>query len=160
MRLSLIAAMASNRVIGRDNALPWRLPPDLKHFKRLTLGHCVIMGRKTFESMGKPLAGRTNIVITRNHEYWPEGVKIAHTVQGALALARGEEVFIIGGAEIYRQTLPVADRLYLTLIEKDFDGDTRFPEYPESEWELVSEERGQHADLSYRFLVYDRKDID
>ncbi|HEX6864402.1 MAG TPA: dihydrofolate reductase, partial [Thermoanaerobaculia bacterium] len=114
MKISLIAALARNRVIGRDNRLPWRLPPDLRRFKQLTMGHTLLVGRKTFESIGRPLPGRSMLVVSRQEGYSPEGVRVARSVQEALDLARagGEtELFVAGGAEIYRQTLPVADRL-------------------------------------------------
>ncbi len=160
MRLSAIVAMASNRVIGADNQLPWRLPADLARFKRLTLGHTLLLGRKTYESIGRPLPGRTLVVVTRQKDYAPEGVKVAHSVEEALALARGDsEVFIAGGAELYAQTMDRLDRLYLTLIERDFPGDTRFPEVDLSGWRLIEEERHPAAsatDLPYAFLTYER----
>lgn len=160
MIISIIVAMSVNRVIGRDNRLPWRLPADLQRFKRLTMGHCLIMGRKTFESIGRPLPGRTIIVLTRRRDYAPPGVLVAHTVDEALALAQGDEVFIAGGAEIYRQTLPLADRLYLTLIEKEIPGDAFFPPLNEADWQLVSQERYDADETNpfpHRFLIYERK---
>jgi dihydrofolate reductase len=161
MKVSLIAAMARNRVIGRDNRLPWHLPADLRRFKRLTMGHTMILGRKTFESVGRPLPGRPMIVVTRQEGYAPEGVRVAHSVQEALAMAQGEdEVFVAGGAEIYRQTLPVADRLHLTVIEEDFAGDTWFPEYDEAQWEVVErEDHGPSAGFPFpfSFRVLDRR---
>jgi dihydrofolate reductase len=142
MRLSLIVAMARNRVIGIDNRLPWRLPADLRRFKKLTLGHTLIMGRKTFESIGKPLPERTTIVVTRQQDYAPEGVLVAHSVDEALAMAQGEEeVFVAGGEEIFRQTLDRADRLYVTELQRNFHGDTFFPEFDESAWRIVRLER-------------------
>ncbi len=158
-RMSLIAAMAANRVIGRDNRLPWRLPADLKRFKRLTMGHALIMGRKTFESIGRPLPGRSTIVVTRQTGYAPPGVQVAHSVQEALDLAGGE-AFIAGGAGLFQETLPVADRLYLTLIEKEFEGDTFFPDFDPSGWRLVEEERHEpdaEVPYGYRFQIYDRR---
>jgi dihydrofolate reductase len=177
MRISLIVAMAADRVIGRDGALPWRLPADLRRFKRLTMGHALIVGRKTWESIGRPLPGRTMIVVTRQPDYQAvnqavdqaEGVQVVHSVDEALRIAREvspDEAFVAGGAEIYRATLPVADRLHLTRIEQDFPGDTRFPDYDESLWELVDEERHEPAgDLddspfAYAFQVFDRKHQD
>lgn len=163
MKITLIAAMASNRVIGRDNDVPWKLPPDLKRFQRLTMGHVLLMGRRTYESVGKPLPGRTNLVVTRQAGYAPEGVQVARTVEAALAWAKqtGEsELFVAGGAEIYRQTLPVADRLQLTRIEEAFAGDTYFPEYDESEWVLVEHEDhgpGEGAPFAYSFQVFERR---
>ncbi len=160
MTISLIVAMSRNRVIGRDNRLPWRLPADLRRFQHLTMGHCLIMGRKTYESIGRPLPGRTIIVLTRQANYAPPGVLVAHTLEEALALAQGEEVFIAGGAHVYQQAVALADRLYLTLIEEDIAGDASFPPLNESEWQLVSDQP-YDADATnpypYRFLVYERK---
>ena len=160
-RISLIAAMARNRSIGIDNRLPWHLPADLKRFKALTQGHTLVMGRKTFESIGRPLPWRTTIVITRQPGYRPEGVLVAPSVDAALALAareNEEEVFVGGGEEIFRQTLEGADRIYLTRIERDFPGDTFFPEFDESAWRLV--EREDHAAAgeapAFSFLTWDK----
>ncbi len=160
MRLSIIAAMSANRVIGRNNDLPWRLPADWKRFKSLTMEHHLIMGRKTFESIGQPLPGRTTVVITHQTDYAPEGVLVAHSVEQALQMAAGDdEVFVAGGAQIYQQVLPRADRLYLTSIHEDFEGDTHFPEFEESDWKLISEE-GYGPDeknpYAYTFLIYER----
>ena len=141
MRLSIIAAMSANRVIGNNNNLPWRLPADLKRFKSLTMGHHLIMGRKTFESIGQPLPGRTTVVITHQTGFAPEGVLVAHSIDQALHVVAGDdEVFVAGGAQIYQQMLPRADRLYLTSIHAEFEGDTNFPEFEESDWQLISEE--------------------
>ncbi len=159
MKLSIIAAMSVNRVIGRNNGLPWKLPPDLRRFQSLTLGHCLLMGRKTFQSIGRPLPGRTTIVVTHQSDYAPAGVLVAHSLEEALRLASGDEVFVAGGAQIYRQTLPLAERLYLTLVEKEFPGDTWFPEYNESDWRLIWEDRREPSagiDFAYRFLLYER----
>jgi dihydrofolate reductase len=160
MRLSAIVAMASNRIIGANNQLPWRLPADLARFKRLTLGHTLVMGRKTYESIGRPLPGRTMIVVTRQRGYAPEGVKVAHSVDEALALAQGDdEVFIIGGAELYAQTMDRLDRLYLTRIEREFPGDTSFPEVDLSTWKLIEQEHHPASSpdaLPYAFLTYER----
>ncbi len=142
MIVSVIAAVAENQVIGADNSLIWHLPEDLKNFKRLTMGKFLIMGRKTWESIGKPLPGRTNIVITSSRQYEVEGCLVFNSLQMALHYAdqQGQdEVFIIGGGEIYRQALPVADKLYLTSIKAAFAGDTFFPEINSEEWEVVSE---------------------
>jgi dihydrofolate reductase len=160
MRLSAIVAMAANRVIGTHNQLPWRLPADLARFKRLTMGHTLIMGRKTYESIGRPLPGRTFVVVTRQQGYAPQGVKVAHSVDQALELAQGDdEVFIAGGAELYAQTMDRLDRLYLTRIERDFPGDTYFPEVDLSGWRLLEQEHhpasGPEA-LPYAFLTYER----
>lgn len=154
--------MAANRVIGRDGALPWRLPADLKRFKQLTMGHALIVGRKTWESIGRPLPGRTMIVVTRQPGYQAEGARVVHSVEEALRLAREvspEEAFVAGGADLYRETLPLADRLHLTRIEQEFPGDTRFPEFDESQWRRVDEERHEaSADtpFAYTFQIFDR----
>jgi dihydrofolate reductase len=163
MRTSLIAAMARNRVIGRDNRVPWRLPADLRRFKQLTMGHILIVGRKTFDSIGcRPLPGRRMVVVTRQEGYAPEGVLVARSIEEALALGRGaDEVFVAGGAEIYRQSLPVADRLQLTLIEEDFPGDVYFPEFDPADWRLVErEDHGPTDDVpfSWSFQVLDRSE--
>lgn len=166
MRVSLIAAMAAGRVIGKDNRLPWRLPEDLRRFKELTLGHPLVMGRKTFESIGRPLPGRTTVVVTRRQDYAPEAVRVAHSIDEALELAAGlpgaDEVFIAGGAELYRETLPRADRLYLTRLEAEFPGDVRFPDFDESQWRLVAEERREpthEVPYAYAFQTYDRRHV-
>jgi dihydrofolate reductase len=148
--LSSIVAMAANNVIGRDNALIWHLPEDLKHFKRTTMGRPIIMGRKSYDSIGKPLPGRPNIVISRksgeaineNGPFYFPGIEEAITEGRKRAAARHvDEVFIIGGGEIYKQTLPLIDRLYLTVLQKDYEGDTYFPDFDWDEWKIVSEER-------------------
>jgi dihydrofolate reductase len=125
--IALIAAMARNRVIGIDNSLPWRLPADLKRFRELTSGHTVIMGRKTYESLGKPLPNRRNIVITTQRSYKVPGCDIAHSLGRALQLAKDDEVFVIGGEQIFRQAMPKAKIFYLTIIDADFKGDASFP---------------------------------
>ncbi len=160
MILSLIAAMSKNNVIGKDNKLLWNMPEDMKHFKKLTTGNTVIMGRKTYESMGKPLPNRRNLIVTRQDGYYAEGCQIFHTLQEAIDDCIGEEEsFIIGGAEIYLQSLPAADRLYLTRIDKEFEGDTRFPDFSLSEWRLTKYIR-HHADeknpYAYSFSEYER----
>ncbi len=160
MRLSIIAAMSANRVIGRNNSLPWKLPADLKRFKNLTMGHHLLMGRKTFESIGQPLPGRTTVVITRQSRYSPTGVLVAHSVEQALQLAaQDSEVFVAGGAQIYQQMLPRADRLYLTSLDKEFEGDAAFPDFDASDWQLIFQEtRGPDEKNSYHysFLTYER----
>jgi len=160
--LSIIVAMSRHRVIGLNNSLPWRLPADLKRFKRLTMGHTLLMGRKTLQSIGRLLPGRTIVVITRQKDFAAEGVLVAHSIDEALKLAAGDEVFIAGGAQIYHQTLPLADRLYLTIIDAEFAGDAYFPALDESDWQLLSEERHDPSEAnpySYRFLVYERKTV-
>jgi len=160
MRLALIVAMAENRVIGRNNQLPWRIPADLRHFKALTLGKPVIMGRKTYESIGRPLPGRDNIVISADSGYQAEGCQVVHSVEQALEAAGScEEAMIIGGANLYRQTLENADRLYLTLVKAEPEGDTWFPEIELQQWREI--ERQAHAadesnEYDYDFVVLER----
>ncbi|MDX9707208.1 MAG: dihydrofolate reductase [Azospira sp.] len=156
--VSLIAAMDRRRLIGRDNALPWRLPEDLRHFKATTLGKPVIMGRKTWESLGRPLPGRRNIVVSRHPDYVAEGGETATSLPAALALAgEADEVFIIGGADIYRQALPLAQRLHLTEIDAEFAGDAWFPEFPLAEWREAARETQRSADgLDFAFVRYER----
>ncbi|WP_028109703.1 type 3 dihydrofolate reductase [Ferrimonas futtsuensis] len=135
MRLSMIACMAHDRVIGKENQMPWHLPADLKHFKAITLGKPVVMGRRTFDSIGRPLPGRHNVVISRNPDYQPEGVTRVASIDEALTLlADEEEVMIIGGGQLYASLLPKADRLYLTLAQLQVEGDTRFPDYQQLQW--------------------------
>jgi len=137
--ISIIAAMTKSRVIGKNNQLPWHLSDDLKNFKKLTVGNTVIMGRKTFESIGKPLPDRNNIVISSSMPL-AENITVAKTVEEALQKAESfsKEIFIIGGASVYAQSLPFADRLYLSFIKKDYDGDAYFPEFDMSEWKAES----------------------
>lgn len=166
MKLSLIVAAAQNGVIGRNNQLPWHLPQDLKYFKATTLGKPIIMGRKTFESIGKPLPGRTNIVITRQQDWAAPGVLVAQNVEQALALGSDvrdenqqpvKEVMVIGGAEIYRHALAIADRVYLTRVHADVEGDAYFPELSDDMWKKVSETSGDaEASLPHSFLVFER----
>lgn len=156
--LALIVACADNGVIGRDNRLPWRLPEDLRHFRRLTLGHPVLMGRKTYESLGKPLEGRDNWVLTRTADYAAApGVRVFQNLAVALAAAEAQQgpVYVIGGAELYRQTLPYAQRLELTQVHADVAGDTHFPDWDRQQWRVLAQEphaadeRHAHA---YTFL--------
>ncbi|NTX15870.1 dihydrofolate reductase [Myxococcus sp. CA051A] len=159
MKLSAIVALASNRVIGAHNQLPWRLPADLARFKRLTMGHTLIMGRKTYDSIGRPLPGRAFIVVTRRQDFAPDGVTVAHSVEQALqqARARGDdEVFIAGGADLYAQTMDRVQRLYLTRIARDYPGDILFPEVDLSGWRLVEEEQHPESEPPYAFLTYER----
>lgn len=133
--ISLIAAMGRNRVIGQHNTLPWRLPADMRHFRRVTMGKPVLMGRRTFESLGKPLAGRANIVITRDTSYTAPDCQVVHSVAEALAAADGsDEIMVLGGADIFAQFLPHAARLYLTYVHGDFDGDAFFPPFDPEAW--------------------------
>lgn len=160
MKLAIIVAAARNGVIGRNNQLPWHLPQDLKYFKAVTLGKPVIMGRKTYESIGRPLPGRTNIVITRDHSWSADGVKVVHGLEEALAVAEGSsaaEVMVIGGAEIYKAALPLAQRIYLTQIEASPDGDAFFEIPAQSGWVLASRVEGDKgATVQHDFLIYDR----
>lgn len=160
MRLSLIVAMSENRVIGRNNRLPWHLPADLKRFKQLTTGHAVIMGRKTFESIGKPLPNRRNIVITRDRNFRADGAEVAHGFDEAIAMAKADsEVFIAGGAEVFREAASGADRMYITLVHAHIEGDVFFPDVDWSEWTLVENERHEADDanpLPMSFQRYER----
>ena len=156
--ISLMVAHDPNRVIGKDNQLPWHIPEDLAYFKKHTIGKGIVMGRNTLESIGRPLPRRRNIVITRNPEYRFEGVDVVHTLDQAIKLAEEvhEEVMIIGGEEVFRSVLPLADRLYITLIKKPFKGDTFFPEYG-PEWQILSEsEEFVSNGTPFSYLVYER----
>ena len=158
--ISIIVAIAQNGIIGDKNSLLWHIKEDMRFFRTMTSGHPVIMGRKTFESLGsKPLPKRKNIVITRSDLTF-EGALTAHSLYEAIAMAEGdEETFIIGGAQIYRAPLAVADRMYITRVEHDFQGDTSFPDVDYSQWRLVSEERherGEEYEWPFSFLTYDR----
>lgn len=159
--LSMIVAHANNRVIGKENDMPWHLPADLAYFKKTTLGKPIIMGRKTFESIGRPLPGRKNIVISRNADYQHEGIQVVTSVEEALKCAGDiEEVMVIGGGAIYQHCLPAANRLYITHIDADIDGDTYFPEYcTESDWQLVNEHRfsaDEKNAYNLNFCIYER----
>jgi len=158
--LSLIAAVARNGAIGKDNALLWRLPEDLQFFKRTTLGCPVIMGRKTYESIGRPLPGRRNIVISRNEGWAAAGVERASSLQAALALvADAEKAFVIGGAQIYAEALPQADEIVLTEIDRDFEGDAFFPTWDRSQFKEVARETHHSPapnDFDYAFVTYHR----
>ena len=161
MRLSIVVAMGGNRLIGKDNHLPWHLPADLAFFKKLTTGNTILMGRKTFDSIGRPLPSRRNIIITRNTNIEITGCEVVNSIEEALSLSQGEtEVMVIGGAKLYQQILPIADRLYITQVEGEFDGDTYFPHYDENDWLEVSceshqpDEKNKHA---YHFIILKRK---
>ncbi|HEV7381630.1 MAG TPA: dihydrofolate reductase [Dyadobacter sp.] len=163
MLTSIIVAVSGNGVIGKDNQLIWRLPDDLKRFKALTLGHPMIMGRKTFESIGKPLPGRTSIVVTRNADFAADGVIIAHSLQDALTEARKieeQEVFIIGGGELYKQSLSLADKLYITEVNTVTDGDTFFQITDPTQWDEIERTVHQADDrhsFSFNFVNYSKK---
>jgi dihydrofolate reductase len=159
-RLALIAALARNGVIGRNGALPWRLAADLKRFRALTMGHHIVMGRKTYQSIGRPLPGRESVVISRNAQFSAPGCLRANSLAQALALARADdEVFVIGGAALYRDALPLAQRLYLTEVAVEVAGDTFFPAFDRSHWREISREHvpaGADNELPSDFAVYDR----
>lgn len=160
--ISFILAMDENRVIGKDNQLPWHLPEDLKFFKRVTMGHPIAMGRKTHESIGRILPGRENIIITRQPNFQCEGCTVFYSVQEFVNYCRkqDDEIFVIGGAEIFKETFPFADRLYITMIREEFEGDTFFPDFDERDWELKSCEKGIKNDKNpydYEFRIYQRK---
>ncbi len=162
-RVSLIAAVSENGVIGRGGGLPWRLSKDLRRFKELTMGHHLVIGRRTWDEVGKPLPGRIMVVVTRDREFAPDGVLVAHSLEEALDLAAGDfEVFVGGGAEIYRVALERAlvDRLYITRVHAEVEGDTVFPEIDLKGWRLVSREDHDSDDRNeypFSFLVYERK---
>lgn len=157
-RIYLIAAVARNGVIGARGKLPWHLPEDLKHFRKLTLGHPVIMGRRTWESLGKPLAGRENIVVSRKAGFAAPGASAAATLAGAVALCSGEALaFVIGGAELYAAALPLADGLVLTEIDADYAGDTRFPDWDRKGWRVSQKETHTSGQgVRYDFVLYER----
>lgn len=159
--VSLIVAMAKNRTIGINNTLPWRCPEDLKHFKALTMGHHMIMGRKTFDSIGKPLPGRTTVVVSRNTQLKIEGCIVAHSLNEAIAACAGDdEIFVVGGAELYTQALPLANKLYLTEIQQNVEGDAHFPLFDMHQWREVSRETRQQdtpQPLSYHFVSLQRR---
>jgi dihydrofolate reductase len=159
-RISIIVAMARNRIIGANGVIPWHLPEELKRFKSVTMGHHIIMGRKTWESIGRPLPGRTSVIVTRQRDYRAPGAKVVHSLDDAIAACSGDtEIFVIGGAELYAQALPRAGRLHLTTVETDAAGDTVMPEIDMKDWREVSavafaaDERHRH---SFRSRVLER----
>lgn len=162
--LSIIVAMSENHVIGKDGSLPWHLPGDLAHFKKTTMGRPIIMGRKTFDSLGRPLPGRVNIIVTRNPSYHVDGAVVANSVNSALDQARAAagddgEIFILGGAEIYRQVMPSVDRMIITHVHAHCDGDTFFPEFDPAQWritEQVHHDKDQHNTYAYTICTYER----
>ena len=160
--ITIIVAKSENNVIGNDNQLIWHLPNDLKHFKQLTSGHPIIMGRKTYESLGKPLPNRTNIVITRNKDWNPEGVLVMNSLQDAIEKSKeiDEEVYIIGGGNIYEQAMDWADALEVTEVHQTFEGDTKFPEIDLAIWEETSREdfeKDEKHEYEYSFVRYERR---
>jgi len=160
MRISLIVAISENKVIGHEGGLPWHLSADLRRFKRLTMGHHLVMGRKTFESIGRLLPGRTTVVLTRNADYRIEGAVIASDFGSAIANVAGDdELFVVGGQEIYRLALPHVDRMYLTAVHATVEGDTHFPDIGWDDWDLIEDERfaaDEKNDYDYSFRVLER----
>jgi dihydrofolate reductase len=155
--------MSSNRTIGIDNTLPWRIPADMRHFKKLTMGHHLVMGRKTFESIGKPLPGRTTVVVSRDRGLKIDGCIVAHSLDEAIAACAGDsEFFVVGGAEIYALALPLADTLYVTEIRQEIAGDAHFPEFDRKAWREVAREQHSQIEphpLEYHFVTYKRKEV-
>lgn len=161
MRVSLVAAMARNRVIGRDGRLPWRLPADLKNFRRITRGHPVLMGRNTWESIGRPLPERENVVVSRDPEFRPEGARVVRSLAEGLAAASGaDEVMVIGGGTIFAEALPLADRQYLSVLDEDFEGDVLYPDFSWEQWRVVQREEHPRQEPDsphpWTFLILDR----
>ena len=157
--INIIVAHSKNMAIGKANSLPWRLPDDLKRFKKLTTGHPIIMGRKTYQSINRPLPDRTNIVVTRDMGLEIPGCVVVHSAAEAIKKAQEfdqEEIFIIGGAEIYKETLPLADRLYVTIVDMYVDGDAFFPEYSNIFTKKISEESGEFEGLKYSYLILEK----
>jgi dihydrofolate reductase len=160
LKLSLIVAMAKNRVIGANGRIPWHLPNELKLFKSLTMGHHIVMGRKTYESIGRLLPGRTTVIVTRQRDYSVPGAIVAHSLKDALEACKADdECFVIGGAELFREALPIADRLYLTVVDAEPAGDTFMPEFDRGVWKETSSQAfpadDKHAH-AYRFTILDR----
>ncbi|WNR43640.1 dihydrofolate reductase [Paenibacillus roseipurpureus] len=160
MSISFIFAMDRNRAIGVNNQLPWHLPGDLKFFKAVTMGHPILMGRKTYESIGKPLPGRRNIILTQNTAFQAEGCEVIHSVQEALDAFRDQELFVIGGAEVFKLFADSVDRMYITFIEHEFEADTFMSDLDLSAWTLVSSEQGERNEKNpyeYYFRIYERQ---
>jgi dihydrofolate reductase len=159
--ISIIVAMAKNRVIGAKGAIPWHLPEELKRFKRLTLGHHLVMGRRTWESIGRPLPGRTSVIVTRQRGYSAPGAKVVHSLDEAIAACGADgEIFVIGGGELYAQALPRAARLYLTTVEADVAGDTLMPDFEPGDWREVAAESFPADDrhrYAFRCVTYERR---
>ncbi|MGE6629692.1 dihydrofolate reductase [Bacillus sp. NPDC077027] len=162
--ISMIVAMGEGRVIGKDNQMPWHLPADLAYFKKVTGGHTIVMGRKTFESIGRALPNRRNIVLTTSSTFQADGCEVVHSIDDILEIEKtsGEqELFIIGGSKLYEEMLTHADRLYITHICHAFEGDRFFPEFQKAKWTIVSTEKGHRNEKNpydYEFVIYDRKD--
>lgn len=160
MPIAQVVAISQNRVIGKDNQLIWHMPADLKHYKNITMGHHMIMGRKTYESIGRPLPGRTTVIITRDKNYKAEGCIIVNSLDEALKVAASDsEPCIVGGGEIFRQAMSITDKIYLTIIHHDFEGDTFYPELDPAEWKLIKREDFQPDEKNrypYSFCEYER----
>ena len=154
--ITLIAACSSNRIIGKDNTLIWNIPGDLKRFKSLTSGHPVLMGRKTFESIGRPLPNRTNIVITKDPNWKHEGCLVYSDWRDALPIFETQNLFVIGGGEIYRQLLPYSHKIELTWVNKEFEGDTTFPEINDNIWKITSLDNQECDEFTYEYRTYER----
>lgn len=161
-QLSIIVAVANKNVIGINNTLPWHLPEDLKRFKALTMGHHIVMGRKTYESLGRLLPGRTTVIVTRNKHYQVEGAVVVHSIEQALSVcAEDDEVFLIGGAELYQQGFQHADKLYMTEVHTDVEGDAFLPEFDLTQWDEVARESHQAENgLAFSYVTYQRRVID
>mgnify|MGYP001615647395 FL=1 len=161
MIISLIAAIARNRVIGKDNALPWKLPADMRRFKQLTIGKPIIMGRKTFESIGRPLPDRMNVIITRNKDFHAEGCTVVHSLDEVItSVGEAQEVMVIGGSSVFQQFLPYAKRMYLTIIDEDIEGDVLFPEFDINEWheqERIEYQPDEKNAYRYVFVTLEKK---
>ncbi len=161
MIVSIIVAMDKNRLIGRDNDLPWRLPSDLAHFKKVTMNKPILMGRKTYDSIGRPLPGRKNIVLTHDKNLEIEGVTVVNSLDAAMSAARdAEELMVIGGGAVYERVLPITQRMYLSFIDGEFEGDAWFPEFDENDWEIVESKEqpaGEKDVPGCRFVTYQRK---
>jgi dihydrofolate reductase len=161
-QLSIIVAVANGNVIGINNTLPWHLPEDLKRFKALTMGHHILMGRKTYESLGRLLPGRTTVIVTRNRDYRVEGAVVVHSIAQALAVCSGDdEAFLIGGAELYEQGFAFADKLYITEVHADFTGDAYLPKFDLNQWkELARQAHQAENGLNFSYVTYQRNEID
>lgn len=159
--INIIAAMSKNRVIGKNGEIPWHIPEDFHHFREVTINHPVVMGRKTFESIGKPLANRTNIILTRNKNFQSDGCLVYSSIDEIINNYKDEKVMIIGGQEIYNQFMPYADVIYLTYVDQYFEGDAYFPEFEGENWLKVSEQKGiknENNPYDYYFQIYKRKE--
>ena len=156
MTIALIVAMAQDRVIGKENAIPWHIPEELQLFKKYTMGHPILMGRKTYESIGKPLPGRTNVIITRDKDFTARGCEVYTDLKAALSRFQDEKIFVIGGAEIFAQTLDIADELYITHVRKSIAGDTFFPQFDESRFQVTATESFE-GEPPYTFMHYQKK---